>query len=95
MYGSHVTLLSATPATGFLSTSYDMYPPEFGAEHQILALDMNMDELNAWSVSAVGVWLSHRQRILPIGSDFAYQPLLERTIRTNYYHPPSTYYHRP
>ena len=48
MYGSIVTILSTAPATGFLSTSYDLYPPEFTAEHQILSLEMNMDELNGW-----------------------------------------------
>ena len=48
MYGSLVTLGSTVPATGFLATSYDLYPPEYTAEHQVLSLDMNIDELNGW-----------------------------------------------
>ncbi|KAF0289159.1 Protein O-mannosyl-transferase 2 [Amphibalanus amphitrite] len=49
MYGAQVTILSTVPAIGYLTTSYDLYPPEFTAEHQILSFDMNMDELNAWA----------------------------------------------
>ncbi|XP_037081465.1 protein O-mannosyl-transferase 2-like [Pollicipes pollicipes] len=53
MYGSQVTLLSAVRPSGYLTTSYDLYPPEYGAEHQVIALDMNLDELNAWGFKRV------------------------------------------
>jgi len=47
-YGSHVTILGNMRPTGYLSTSYDLYPPGVGAEHQLVVQEFHLDELNAW-----------------------------------------------
>lgn len=48
MYGSQVTVLSCLHHAGYLSTSFDTYPPGLGVEQQIVALDPKLDELNYW-----------------------------------------------
>ncbi|XP_037083495.1 protein O-mannosyl-transferase 2-like isoform X2 [Pollicipes pollicipes] len=67
--GSRVTLLSGARARGYLATSYDTYPDEFGAETQVVALDAFLDDLNGWMFTRT----DERQLVNPASPDYASQ----------------------